>query len=162
MEWPRFYSMNITLRDVKSRDAAFLYHLHATTMKDYVCQTWGAWDDAWQSGYFREHFDPAICKIIVWQGVDIGVIAVSRRTTEIFLNNIQLLPAYQNQGIGRQLIELLIGEAAWKDIPVTLQVLKVNPARKLYERLGFLVIGETPTHYQMGHGILQVGQDKFR
>ena len=31
----------------------------------------------------------------------------------------------------------------------TLQVIKVNPARRLYERLGFRAIGETETNYQM-------------
>ena len=30
---------------------------------------------------------------------------------------------------------------------ITLRVLKVNPARGLYERLGFSVIRETETHY---------------
>ena len=28
-------------------------------------------------------------------------------------------------------------------------VLKVNPARRLYERLGFAIVGETETHYLM-------------
>jgi hypothetical protein len=32
---------------------------------------------------------------------------------------------------------------------VTLQVLKVNPARRLYERLGFCETGADDTHYQM-------------
>jgi RimJ/RimL family protein N-acetyltransferase len=33
---------------------------------------------------------------------------------------------------------------------MTLQVLKVNhAARRLYERLGFLVLAETPTHSHM-------------
>ena len=30
-----------------------------------------------------------------------------------------------------------------------LQVFKSNPAKYLYERLGFTVYGETETHYQM-------------
>ena len=34
-------------------------------------------------------------------------------------------------------------------MPVELQVLKVNPARRLYGRLGFQVTGETETHYLM-------------
>ena len=34
-------------------------------------------------------------------------------------------------------------------LPTRLQVLRVNPARHLYERLGFAVVGETPTHYLM-------------
>src|SRR5207248_4890163 len=32
---------------------------------------------------------------------------------------------------------------------VGLQVLKVNPARSLYKRLGFLTTGQTATHYLM-------------
>jgi hypothetical protein len=28
-------------------------------------------------------------------------------------------------------------------------VLKVNPARRLYERLGLVVVGETDTHFEM-------------
>jgi len=34
-----------------------------------------------------------------------------------------------------------------------LQVLKVNPARKLHRRLGFMVVKETPTHYVMRTGV---------
>jgi ribosomal protein S18 acetylase RimI-like enzyme len=34
-------------------------------------------------------------------------------------------------------------------LPVSLRVLKINPARQLYLRLGFSVIGETETHYWM-------------
>jgi ribosomal protein S18 acetylase RimI-like enzyme len=33
--------------------------------------------------------------------------------------------------------------------PIRLFVLKVNPARRLYERLGFQVLEETETHYVM-------------
>jgi hypothetical protein len=33
--------------------------------------------------------------------------------------------------------------------PATLYVLKVNPSRRLFERLGFRVIEETPTSYLM-------------
>lgn len=33
--------------------------------------------------------------------------------------------------------------------PVWLQVLKVNPARALYERLGFRVVGQSDTHWHM-------------
>lgn len=118
-------------------------------MQAYVAQTWGQWDEAWQSQYFRQHFKPSAHQIIVLHGQDIGAISVVRRDTDIFLGTIELLPAHQGQGIGTQLIKALIDEAHQKGIPLTLQVLKVNPARRLYERLGFSIIGETTTHYQM-------------
>ena len=48
-----------------------------------------------------------------------------------------------------KLIQALCDEADGRGIPVELQVIKVNPAWRLYERLGFVVIGETETHVLM-------------
>lgn len=39
--------------------------------------------------------------------------------------------------------------ASARGLPTRLQVLKVNPARSLYERLGFELVEETQTHYVM-------------
>ncbi len=40
-------------------------------------------------------------------------------------------------------------DADLRRLPVRLQVIKGNPARNLYERLGFTVTGETDTHLLM-------------
>lgn len=141
--------MNVTLREVTTDDADFLYRLHRAAMQAYVVQTWGQWDETWQSQYFQQHFDPSACQIIVIQGQDVGAISVVRRVTDIFLSNIELLPAYQGHGIGTQIIKTLLDEAHQEGVAITLQVLKVNPARRFYERLGFSICGETTTHYKM-------------
>jgi ribosomal protein S18 acetylase RimI-like enzyme len=141
--------MDVTLRAATTDDADFLYRLHRAAMQNHVVQTWGEWDEAWQLQYFQQHFDPSAYQIIVVRGQDIGAISVVRRTTDIFLRRIELLPAYQGQGIGTQLIGALIDGAHQKGVPMTLQVLKTNPACRLYERLGFSISGETTTHYQM-------------
>jgi ribosomal protein S18 acetylase RimI-like enzyme len=39
--------------------------------------------------------------------------------------------------------------AEWQARPIVLTVLKNNPARRLYERLGFAVIGETDMKYML-------------
>ena len=62
---------------------------------------------------------------------------------------IEISPDYQRRGIGTILMHDLLRKAAARGISVTLQVLKVNPARVLYERLGFELTGETGTHYLM-------------
>lgn len=141
--------MNFYLREASRDDADFLYQLHRTAMQTYVVQTWGQWDEGWQSQYFSEHFNPNACQIVVADKMDIGVISLIRRATDMFLSHVELLPAYQRQGIGTQLILALATEARQKRIPIVLQVLKVNPARRLYERLGFSITGETTTHYLM-------------
>jgi ribosomal protein S18 acetylase RimI-like enzyme len=60
-----------------------------------------------------------------------------------------LRPALQGQGIGMLVIQQVLDEAKRSGKPVVLQVLKVNPARRLYERLGFSATGENETHYFM-------------
>ncbi len=96
--------MDTTLRAATTEDAGFLYRLHRAAMQDYVAHTWGQWDEAWQSQYFLQHFDPSACQIILLHGQDIGVISVVRQVTSISLSNFELLPAHQGQGIGTELI----------------------------------------------------------
>jgi ribosomal protein S18 acetylase RimI-like enzyme len=117
-------------------------------MRPSVEETYG-WDEAWQERYFRDHFDPARQQIIRYKEVDVGVFAVEEREDSLFLAIIAILPRYQHRGIGTALIGKLQRGAEEDSVPVTLRVLKANRARELYERLGFVVIGETETHYQM-------------
>ena len=138
----------ITTRTATPDDYDFLWQLLKATMQDYVDQTWG-WDEAWQQTYFRGTFDPGENQIVVLNGQDIGVIAVKQTETAVFLSRIYILPEYQGQGIGTQLVESVKAEAFREGLPVTLRVLKVNPARHLYERLGFVVAEERGTHYYM-------------
>jgi ribosomal protein S18 acetylase RimI-like enzyme len=60
------------------------------------------------------------------------------------------IDAHQNRGIGTEVIRSVIAEAKrTTDGAFDLSVLKVNPARRLYERLGFGVIEETKHHFRM-------------
>ena len=78
-----------------------------------------------------------------------GVLAVVRDASAVYLHNIEVLPAYQGHGLGTHLISALLAEAHHSGRPLALQVLKVNPARHLDARLGFTITEETPIHYVM-------------
>ena len=69
-------------------------------------------------------------------GRDVGVLCLEREEGGLFLANIEILPPFQNRGIGTRIIEDILASARRDCLPVRLQVLKVNPARRLYERLG--------------------------
>jgi ribosomal protein S18 acetylase RimI-like enzyme len=58
-------------------------------------------------------------------------------------------PEHQGKGIGTRLISEVLQDAHSRGLAVRLRVLKVNPAQRLYERLGFAVVGETETHHLM-------------
>ncbi len=136
------------LRQATDADDDFLYRLHVAAMGDLVARVWG-WDDAWQERFFADHFDPAPARIVVVDGEDVGVVAVEWGAAEAFLCTIEILPEYQGRGLGAALVRRVIAEADGRHLPVRLRVLKINPARRLYERLGFVISGETETHYLM-------------
>ena len=142
--------MNLGYRACTLEDEAFLYELHRSTMRVYVEETWGEWDEAWQRETFQRRFSPDGVLILQLDGEDIGTVWVQERTEELFLSRIEILPAYQRRGIGSQVIRALIEKASAQGKAVALKVLKSNrPARSLYQRLGFGVTGETDTHYVM-------------
>ncbi|MBA2736054.1 MAG: GNAT family N-acetyltransferase [Pyrinomonadaceae bacterium] len=137
--------MRIDFRQITNNDLEFLWKLHNLALKDYVAQTWD-WDEDWQRLDFTEKFNPADGKIIVGGGVDAGFWRTIERETETLLVSIRILPEFQNRGIGTKIIKNLLNESK---NPVRLQVLKVNPARRLYEKLGFEIFDETETHFKM-------------
>lgn len=63
--------------------------------------------------------------------------------------DIIVLPAWQNKGIGTGILQDLIHEANRRNVPITIHVESFNPAKKLYERLGFNMISETNGVYHL-------------
>jgi len=140
----------IRVRRSIASDHDFLWWLHRVTMKEYVDRTWG-WDEEFQALAFRKAFatDRKEVRIVESAGERIGYLRVAQEPSRFFLAAIEIAPSHQGRGIGTSLIEGVCKRADSLGLPVELQVLKVNPARQLYERLGFLVQGETATHTLM-------------
>jgi GNAT superfamily N-acetyltransferase len=122
---------NISLRAATNHDAAFALHVTEACMRVYAEQTWGTWD---RRADLNIEFD----KIIQLAGRDIGMIGVDRRSDFWFIDKLYLLPAYQRQGIGGYLLRHLIEDAKSTRVELRLTVLEVNPARRFYERHGFV------------------------
>lgn len=135
----------IEFRQIEDDDFDFLWRLHNATLKKYVSQTWG-WDETWQKKNFAGEFETKNGKIIVFEKRDAGFFWFKEKPEENLLVSIRLLPEFQNKGIGTQIIKNLTKHS---EKPFRLQVLKVNPARRLYERLGFQITEETETHFVM-------------
>ena len=76
-------------------------------------------------------------------------IYVDRTEDEIRVIDISLLPEFRNQGIGSALLQGVLGEAAESNRAVHLSVVEGNPARRLYQRLGFVQIGESGFYHSL-------------
>ena len=141
--------LQYTLRGATDDDFEFLYALHVAAMRASVERTWG-WDEVFQRRYFEEHWDPGPRRIIVVEGRDVGVVQVEWYVDEVFLALIEVGPAWQGRGIGTAVIRDVQAQAQEAGLPVTLHVLKTNrDARRLYERLGFVIVERREERYVM-------------
>lgn len=149
--------MNIHLRTASLEDAPFLTDvvIKATLAQgrfsdDTDMDEYRAGYEEWSRETIAGQIPNCTLSVIEKDGIPIGRLRVIRETTSITLAGIQLLPAYQAQGVGRLLLNQLIHEAAEKNIPLQLSVEKDNPhAQRFYEQLGFLHIGEDEDEYHL-------------
>ena len=141
---------DVTLRPATREDVEFLFSALRASLRSYVEQTFGTWDDAHQRALFVDTIDLATHQVIEVDGRDAGCLAVEEFVDRVALNRIYLLPEAQRKGVGTALIHALIARSHARGLPVVLSVQKVNvAARALYEGLGFAVVTETSTHYGM-------------
>lgn len=93
-----------------------------------------------QYRYYCQHYSADRFDIIYYQNQAIGRLFVdywldARR--EIRIVDISLLPEFRGLGVGSWLIEQLFNEAKSLGLTVSIHVERTNPAKVLYERLGF-------------------------
>ena len=148
----------LTFRCAVPDDEAFLFELYTSVRKEEMA-AWG-WDWAQEQMFLklqftaqRRHYDIAFPnadhRIILSDNLPIGRILVFGTQREIRLVDIALLPEYRGSGIGASLVRGLFEEAKAANKPVTLHVAKLSRAVRLYQRLGFLIIGDTGTDLKM-------------
>jgi ribosomal protein S18 acetylase RimI-like enzyme len=138
----------VTTRPATQADYQFLYTLHKLALGPYVEATWG-WDEEAQRKLFRDAWEPTANQVVVLGGEPIGCLRVEEHDDHVFVNYIALIPEHQKHGIGASLMRQVQVSAATRRVPVRLNVLKVNPARALYKRLGFAVVGEDDVRWFM-------------
>jgi GNAT superfamily N-acetyltransferase len=136
--------VNVTLRPATAADAGFAYRVRETTMREYVIATWGVWNEDAARAQVGEDARSLQSRIIEVDGRGAGLLRVDVLPTHIHLDQIFLLPEFQGKGVGTMLLEQVMLQAATLHLPLRLWVLRVNPARNLYERLGFTVLDQTP------------------
>jgi ribosomal protein S18 acetylase RimI-like enzyme len=97
------------------------------------------WDDDVERAKADREFDELPVQIVLVGGEAVGYLAVLDEHDHLFLDEVVLVERAQGRGLGTELVRALLGDAAERDVPVRLSVLVNNPARRLYERLGFRV-----------------------
>ncbi|MCG7497858.1 GNAT family N-acetyltransferase [Vibrio sp. Of7-15] len=143
--------MEITLRKATQEDISFLLDLRDITMRKYLEAASMPTDPQSYLTRILLHFEDA--QIILVNGHSAGLFK-SRYLSELnqwYLFQIQVHSDFQNQNIGSTLIKSLIDKAKHDQANVGLSVIKSNPARHLYTRLGFEQTGESEFEYKMAY-----------
>jgi len=102
-----------------------------------------------QRRYYREHYLDTSWDLILVDGEPAGRLYVARWREEIRIVDIALLPGYRRMGIGTALLREILAEAEAARKPVTIHVEIHNPARHLYERLGFRAVADRGVYVLM-------------
>jgi len=136
------------LRGARAEDEDRLFALHREALRAYVDATWG-WHDAWQRTYFADHYAAWRNALVMRGDALIGRISVSRHWRRVFLRDIELIAVERNRGLGSAMIRAVLALARKGEKSVELLVLDCNPARGLYQRLGFRTVSDDGARSRM-------------
>lgn len=104
---------------------------------------------AGQKMQYEQDFPNAEHSIILYESERVGRLWSNRNEREVRVVDITVLPEYRGGGIGSVVLKNLMEKAAQGNKIFALQVIKTNPAIRLYLRLGLEIVGENPAHYEM-------------
>jgi ribosomal protein S18 acetylase RimI-like enzyme len=138
----------VALRPGSVHDVDFAFRLYRDTMREYSA-AYILWDDAKQEANLAEQLRTSEVSIITFHDSDVGWLALEENERALFLGHFYIQSRFQRRGIGTELLRRLLAGAAAKRKSIELAVLKNNPARGLYERFGFVVVGEDAMKYFM-------------
>ena len=149
----------VSLREFDENDNKALYRIFVDSRNDLLNAVAG-WDEAQrkeflhgqfraQQDQYRRQYPTARFDMIVADGKVVGNFYVAPGDDEILLVDINLLPGFRNQGIGRALLQDLIDESERSNKQVSLNVMQGNPAIHLYERMGFKSVGAQDVYRRM-------------
>ncbi len=149
---------SLSLRPITPEDDAFLARLYASTREMELAQT--NWNDEQKAMFCRMQFNAqttdyqrnypdASFNVIERDGVPAGRLLVLREEGKIHIIDIALLPEHRGAGIGTKFLRELQEEAKAAGKKLSIHVEQFNPARRLYERLGFKQMEEKGVYLLM-------------
>lgn len=135
------------LRPAMPADEAFLLELRKQTMTEHLSRVGLGLDDEHHRQRLLANYADAC--VICLADEAIGLCKAYRSETAWVLMQIQVAPAWQGRGVGADIITALIAQARQERLPVSLSVLKGNPAKRLYERLGFREFAQSEHEFEL-------------
>jgi ribosomal protein S18 acetylase RimI-like enzyme len=141
----------ITLRRSNPADRPLLEAIYASTRETELAllpaddagkRAFLAQQFAAQDMHYRDHYPGSTLDVIEADGKPAGRLYVYWGDADIRIMDIALLPEVRRRGIGTHVLRELLNAARASGRSVSIHVEPGNPARRLYERLGFHAVAE--------------------
>jgi ribosomal protein S18 acetylase RimI-like enzyme len=152
---PRLSHLGLTLRPATESDQALLAAIYATTRDEELRHA--PWSEAQkraftdsQSQHQELHYAlhyPAAERLVIERDAPIGRIYVDTSAASVLLMEVTLLPEFRGRSIGTTLMTVFLAYADGLGRQASLHVEAQNPARRMYERMGFVRV-ETIGFYE--------------
>lgn len=131
----------IRFRPATEADFEYILDLSIRTMRAHL-ERIGRFDPERRRARMRQHLDAGSLHVIAREGATIGCCGLYDRGPHMELHSVFLEPALQGRGLGAEVFAALReahpGRAWW------IEVLKESPARRFWERQGFVLTGDAP------------------
>lgn len=131
--------MRIQRRRAIAQDTPFLEDVHVAALGPVALVGYG-WPAFRLRDQFHREIDVTNCHVIVVDGIAAGYVSIEDKGAFWYIDAIAIAPKYQKKGVGTAALRSVMIEAG--RMPVRLNVLRINRAKALYERLGFRTILE--------------------
>jgi ribosomal protein S18 acetylase RimI-like enzyme len=141
--------MDYRLRPATPADEAWQLAIYAGTRADEMaltgwpaaqCEAFVRQQHAAQQQHYAHHFPQSACQLILVGDEVAGRLWLDDRGDRLHILDIALLPAWRGRGLGTRCLQALAAEAGERALGIQVEI--HNPARRLYERLGFIAEGE--------------------
>ncbi len=129
---------DIRQRPATFADKPFVNGIFRMVMKPYIEGTW-ADESEREACYARNDACNENTVILEYDGKPIGYFSVKRPPGKLIFYQAHLFPEYQGKGIGTSIIRQVLREAEEKNLSVKLTALQINPACRLYQKMGFRI-----------------------
>lgn len=154
---PNIALENIYFRESGVNDLDLLYRIYASTREPEM-QLLTQWDEAMKQQFVMQQFlaqdkfyheaNPAADFLIILIGdVPAGRLYCIQREGNLHIIDISLLPEFRNKGYGSIVLRHMQEISKEGSMSLTIRVEKFNPAKSLYERLGFRALEDDGSLY---------------
>ena len=131
------------LRDAAAADIEPIAELRAAVMRPDL-ERLGRYDEHRVRQRLRDAFRAEHTSVIVVDGELAGCVALRPAEDRQWLEHFYLDPRHQGRGLGSAVLRTLLARTDAQGVTVGLNVLQGSPARRLYERHGFVMESQDP------------------